>query len=159
MKHIFWICLFVLFGAKWSFAADPQHPNIDMASWLAGNWKGEGFGGIADEIWAQPAGGTMMGMFRLVKDGKVSFSEFEQLIEQDNGLVFRVKHFTGAFVGWEEKDKSIDFKLLSATQNEIHFDGLTLIKVDDRTCKHVIRLRDKATGQSKDVEIIYHRVD
>jgi Domain of unknown function (DUF6265) len=159
MKHIFWTCLLVLLGAKWSFTVDVQQPKIDLVRWLAGNWKGEAFGGIADEIWTSPAGGTMMGMFRLVENGKVSFFEFEQLVEQDNRLVFRVKHFTSGFVGWEEKDKSIDFKFLSATKNEIHFDGLTLIEVDDRTCKHVIRLQDKATGQSKDVEIIYHRVD
>ena len=98
-------------------------------------------------------------MFRLMKDGKLSFCEFEQIVEQDNSLVFKVKHFTSAFVGWEEKDKSIDFKLLSASENEIHFDGLTLIKIDDKTCRLVVRLSDKTTGRTKDVEIVYHRED
>jgi hypothetical protein len=99
----------------------------------------------------------MMGMFRLIDHGKVTFSEFEEIVEQDSLLIFKVKHFTPAFVGWEEKEKSIEFKFLSSTENEIHFDGLTLIKIDEKTCKHVIRLKDKATGQTKDVEILYHR--
>jgi len=128
-----------------------------MVSWLAGSWKGEAFGGTAEEIWSQPVGGTMMGMFRLINKGKVEFSEFEEIVEQDNGLVFRVKHFTSAFVGWEEKEKSIDFKFLSSTKNEIHFDGLTLIKIDENTCKCVVKISEKATGRTKDVEILYYR--
>jgi hypothetical protein len=157
MRHIVWSLFVFVCTVNFAASVEPQRPNIETVSWLAGNWKGEAFGGIVEEIWSQPAGGTMMGMFRLIKDGKVSFSEFEEIVDQDNGLVFRVKHFTSAFVGWEEKEKSIDFKFLSSTENEIHFDGLTLIKIDERTCKHVIRLKDKTTGQTKDVEILYHR--
>ena len=99
----------------------------------------------------------MMGMFRLIDKEKVTFSEFEEIVEQGNLLIFRVKHFTSAFVGWEEKEKSVDFKLLSSTENEVRFDGLTLIKIDEETCKHIIKLTDKATGRTKDVEILYHR--
>lgn len=99
----------------------------------------------------------MMGMFRLIDHGKVAFSEFEEIAEQDNLLIFKVKHFTSAFVGWEEKEKSVDFKLLSSTGNEIHFDGLTLIKIDEKTCKCVIKISENATGKTKDVEILYHR--
>jgi hypothetical protein len=128
-----------------------------MVRWLSGSWKGEAFGGTVEEIWSQPAGGTMMGMFRLIDKEKVTFSEFEEIVEQGNLLIFRVKHFTSAFVGWEEKEKSVDFKLLSSTENEVRFDGLTLIKINEETCKHVITLSDKATGKTKDVEILYHR--
>ena len=99
----------------------------------------------------------MIGMFRLIDKDKVAFCEFEEIAVQDNLLVFRVKHFTPAFVGWEEKDKSVDFKFLSSTENEVRFDGLTLTRIDENTCKHTIRLLDKATGKTKDIEILYHR--
>lgn len=153
------LLVFGIFVCTVSFAAsvEPQGANIETLSWLSGSWKGEAFGGIVEEIWSQPVGGTMMGMFRLIDKEKVAFSEFEEIVEQDNLLVFRVKHFTSAFVGWEEKEKSVDFKLLSSTENEVRFDGLTLIKIDENTCKHVIKLKDKTTGQTKDVEILYHR--
>jgi Domain of unknown function (DUF6265) len=131
--------------------------SIDIISWLAGSWKGEAFGGDVEEIWSQPIGGTMIGMFRMSSKGKVQFMEFEEIVEQDGSLVFKVKHFTQAFIGWEEKEKSIEFPLVSTADNEAHFDGLRIIKIDDKTCKHVVTLKDKATGQIKDVEIVYHR--
>jgi len=157
MRNVFLV--FGIFFCTVNFAesVDSQKPNIEAVSWLAGSWSGEAFGGTAEEIWSQPIGGTMMGMFRLVEKGKVTFSEFEEIVEQEGLLIFKVKHFTSAFVGWEEKEKSVDFKFLSSTENEIHFDGLTLIKIDEKTCKHVIKLKDKTTGQTKDVEILYHR--
>jgi len=91
-------------------AQDSQPVRIDAIAWMAGNWKGQAFGGEAEETWSRPAGGMMMGMFRLVDKGKVEFLEFEQIIEQEQALVFKVKHFTAAFVGWEEKEKAIEFK-------------------------------------------------
>ncbi len=30
--------------------------SIEDVAWLAGNWKGEGFGGIVEEAWAPPLG-------------------------------------------------------------------------------------------------------
>ena len=88
-----------------------QPASIEDVAWLAGNWKGEGFGAIVEEAWAPPLGGTMMGMFRLVNDDKVNFYEL-MLIQEDEGtLVLRVKHFSSEFEAWEEKDGSIDFRL------------------------------------------------
>jgi hypothetical protein len=157
MRHSFYVCLVFLCTASFQVTAESQHSDIKVLRWFSGSWKGEAFGGIAEETWSQPVGGTMTGMFRLIKNGKVAFSEFEEIVEQDNLLIFRVKHFTSAFVGWEDKDKSVDFKLLSSTENEVHFDGLTLVKVDENTCKCIVKQEDKATGKTKDVEILYHR--
>jgi len=47
---------------------------------------------------------------------------------------------------------------LSAKENELRFNGLTVVKVDANTCKHIVTLKDKGTNQTKDVEILYHRV-
>lgn len=157
MKRICSVCVVLLMGLKCALTLEPQRQDINIVGWLAGNWKGEAFGGIAEETWSQPAGESMIGMFRLIDNGKMAFSEFEEIVEQDNLLIFKVKHFSPAFVGWEEKEKSVDFKLLSSTENEIRFDGLTLAKIDNNTCKFVIKIEDKATGKTKDVEILYHR--
>jgi Domain of unknown function (DUF6265) len=148
------LSLLVVFASK---AQNAQPTSINMIAWLAGSWKGEAFGGEVEEIWSQPVGGTMMGMFRTVEKDKTSLSEFEQIVEQDSTLIFKVKHFTSAFVGWEEKDKCVEFRLLSSIGNQVHFDGLTWIKIDENTCKAIITLQDKATGKTRDVEIVYHR--
>ena len=47
-------------------------------SWLAGNWKGEAFGGQFEENWSKPSAGSMLFNFKLVTDGKVIFYELGQ---------------------------------------------------------------------------------
>ena len=64
----------------------PGPASIEEVAWLAGNWKGEGFGGIVEECWTPSLGGTMMGMFRLVNDGVIKFYE---LMVLDTYLVMR----------------------------------------------------------------------
>lgn len=113
-------------------AQNSQPVRIDRIAWLAGSWRGQAFGGEVEEIWNPPAGGMMTGMFRLIDKGKVTFMEFEQIVEQENSLVFKVKHFAPAFIGWEEKEKAVEFKLLSAGENELRFDGLTVVNIDSR---------------------------
>ena len=55
-------------------AAGKDTHSVAELSWLAGHWRGEGLGGQCEEIWSAPQAGTMMGTFRLMKDGEVQFS-------------------------------------------------------------------------------------
>jgi Domain of unknown function (DUF6265) len=96
----------------------------DMA-WLAGGWSGTGLGGVSEEIWSRPAGGTMMGTYRLIKADKPVFYEMLLLVESEGTLTLRLKHFHPNFVGWEEKDKSVDFKFVKKDGNRVYFSGLT----------------------------------
>ncbi len=107
--------------------------SIEDVAWLAGNWKGEGFGGIIEEAWAPPLGGTMMGMFRLVNDDKVNFYELMVLEESEGSLVLRVKHFTSEFEAWEEKEESIAFRLVRLGDKQAFFSGLTIHRIDEET--------------------------
>ena len=67
--------------------------------WLIGHWKGTGLGGVSEEIWAEPAGGVMMGMYRLILNGKPSFYEFIHLAEENGSLVMKLKHFNPDLTG------------------------------------------------------------
>ena len=49
---------------------------LSRMSWLEGHWRGDGFGGVCEEIWGPVLGETRMGMFRLVRDDKIVFYEF-----------------------------------------------------------------------------------
>ncbi len=117
----------------WRLPKEATRPaaKVADAAWLVGSWTGTGLGGEVDEVWLPPRDGAMHGVFRLQKDGKLSFSEFMTIAEIDGSLILRIKHFTPAFVGWEEKDRSIDFRFISAGRDELRFDGLTFRRSAD----------------------------
>lgn len=114
----------------------------DMA-WLAGQWTGPGLGGVCEENWSAPAGGAMMGMFRLVKDGAVVFYEFLTLVEQEGSLVLKLKHFNPDLTGWEEKKDFVSFRLLRRTPEAMLFDGLTFKRMGPDRFDVFLALRGK----------------
>lgn len=105
--------------------------SVDELAWLAGHWRGEGLGGECEEIWSAPMAGTMMGSFRLTKQGEVQFYELLVLTRDGDDIVMKVKHFTPEFVGWEEKEDAVTFVLEHVEPNRARFEGLTLERNGD----------------------------
>lgn len=105
-------------------AASPPATLGGMA-WLAGSWTGDALGGQVEEIWSPPQAGAMMGMFRLLREGKTVFYELMTLVEENGSLVLRVKHFNPDLTGWEDKGASVDFALVAVDGDRFFFDGLT----------------------------------
>lgn len=128
-------------------ATPTKRPTVDDLAWIAGHWQGEAMGGSFEETWNPPFGGTMMGMFKFVKNDEVAFYEILNILEENGKLLVRLKHFDKGLVGWEEKDKSIEFPFISMTKNEAIFDGLKFFRVDDDTLKIVVTMKngDKST--------------
>src|SRR5687767_4764549 len=62
-------------------------------AWMAGEWVDEQGANLTEEIWAAPAGDSMMGMWRLVSGGRVKLFEFLTLVQEEQGPVFRLRHF------------------------------------------------------------------
>jgi len=116
--------------------------SVEDFAWLAGHWRGEGFGAQVEEIWSRPLGGTMVGTFRLVKEDKVEFYEIVLLERDAEGFAMKVKHFSGDFTAWEEKADSVDFRLESVEKNHAIFKGLTL-KRDGDALEIKLRMRSK----------------
>jgi hypothetical protein len=104
--------------------SSPPATIADMA-WLAGHWVGDALGGVSEEIWSEPRAGSMMGMYRLVRDGKTIFYELLTVVEEKGSLMLRLKHFNPDLTGWEEKLKTIDFPLVSKSDGAVHFDGMS----------------------------------
>lgn len=99
---------------------------IDQMAWLAGTWSGSGFGGVNEEIWSAPRHGTMMGMYRMLKDGQPMVYELLTLGETDAGsLVLRLKHFHPDMRGWEERDESLAWPLVAVRDGRLYFEGIT----------------------------------
>jgi hypothetical protein len=111
-------------------AKSPQATIADMA-WLAGHWVGPALGGEAEEIWSPPSGGSMMGMYRLVREGKPVFYELMTLTEEEGSLILRLKHFNPDLTGWEEKHKTIDFPLVALEERIVQFEGISFHREGD----------------------------
>ncbi|MCB0371789.1 MAG: hypothetical protein KDD31_02135 [Muricauda sp.] len=135
-----------------------QSPKASLTdvSWITGHWTGEAFGGTAEEIWSEPMGESMMFVFRLVKDGKVSFYEIGHIQKLDQSLVLQLKHFDGNLRGWEERDTTIDFKLVKLERNKAYFEGLTMERVSkDQMNVYVLIEQD---GKTEEILFEYKRV-
>lgn len=112
---------------------DSDSPKATLAdiTWMEGHWKGTAFGGITEEIWSPPLGGSMMFSFKLVIDRAVKFYELGHIRELDGTLVFELKHFEGDLKGWEEKEEVQRFRLVKVDGNRLYFEGFTFEKASE----------------------------
>ena len=129
--------------------------NLEDVSWIQGHWKGEAFGGIAEEIWSPPLGDSMMFSFKLVADVKVVFYELGGIRQVDGTLIFQLKHFGNDFKGWEEKDETIDAKLVKIEGNRIYFEGFTFEKVSENEIAIYVLIEEK--DKTEEVKFKYYR--
>ena len=128
----------------------------DLA-WLAGTWTGEGLGGTIDEAWSDPGAGSMVGYFRLVKDGKPVFYELLTLLEVDGSVEMRLKHVNPDMTGWEEKNAFVTFKLVKHDATGAWFSGLTFKRIGPDQIEGYIALRDRTTGIVREEKLTYRR--
>ena len=92
-------------------AAELTDP-IDQLAWLAGSWSGAALGGEAEEVWSLPAADSMIGMFRLIQDGRIVVTEFVTIEARGEEITYRFKHFDLALDSWE--DEALSFTLTEA---------------------------------------------
>lgn len=98
---------------------------ISEMKWLAGQWLGEDMGGLTEEVWSFPKGDAMMGVFRFIKNEKTVFYELMTIRQEKNSLILRLKHFNPNLTGWEEKDKTFNFRFVAKKNGVFHFEGMT----------------------------------
>jgi hypothetical protein len=133
-------------NTKIAIAAEPEQtlaPTLENIRWIAGNWKANAFGGIAEENWSEPSGGSMMATFKLIVDNEVTFYEIETISEVNNSLILRLKHFNNDLKGWETKDETVDFPLIKITKNKAIFEGMTFESVDENNMIVYVALKQK----------------
>jgi len=110
-------------------AAGSPEADLGAVAWIAGHWRGEALGGVTEEIWSPPLGGSMMASFKLAVGDQVKFYELETILEEGDTLILKLKHFSSNLHGWEEKDETVDFKLVKVTDRKVYFDGMTFENV------------------------------
>ena len=128
---------------KLADGAKSPSASIKDIAWLAGNWSGTGMGGVSDETWGTPNNGVMVGTYRLVINNKPIFYEMMWMMEHEGSLILRLKHFSSELVGWEEKDKTVDFRFVNKTGNRVNFSGLTYEQTSKNKLTIYLALRQK----------------
>ena len=129
MKNIIILLVLAIGLNSFSQEKDTLEPKLENIAWIAGTWHGEAFGGITEEIWSEPSGGSMMATFKLIVDEKVQFYEIEVIREIEDSLILQLKHFDSDLKGWETKNETIDFPLIEITETKVIFEGMTFEKI------------------------------
>lgn len=139
------IIVYLIFTTSILIAQEKKtlEPKLKNISWISGNWKGEAFGGLTEENWSEPSGGSMMATFKLINDGKVSFYEIEIVREVENTLILQLKHFNNDLKGWETKNETVDFPLKEITPTKAVFEGMTFEKVNDNEMNVYVDIHQK----------------
>jgi len=103
----------------------PPPARIGAGRWMEGDWVGTGLGGTAEAAWLAPLAGNMAGVYRGVRDGRVTFFEILTLVEAGNSLAIRLKNFDTDLRGWEPKEKTVDFNLVRTEPGALYLGGMT----------------------------------
>ncbi len=156
MKNIIIILVLAIGLNSFSQEKETLEPKLENIAWIAGTWHGEAFGGITEEIWSEPSGGSMMATFKLIVDEKVQFYEIEVIREIEDSLILQIKHFGSDLKGWETKDETVDFPLREITENKVVFEGMTFEKVSSNEMNVYVDIKNE-NGTVETVKFNYKK--
>ena len=100
----------------------------------------------------------MMFVFKLVTKGKVQFYEVGHIQQKEGTLILQLKHFHNSLKGWEEKDETVDFRLVKLEDNRVYFDGFTIEKINKNEINMYVVIGHK-DGSSEEVKFNYKRME
>lgn len=69
-------------------ASSPVLADVEKLTWLAGDWCGTNHGVFNEESWFAPRDGSLVGMHRDTRNGKLAGFEFFRIVEDGDDLVF-----------------------------------------------------------------------
>jgi hypothetical protein len=83
--------------------------------WMAGCWSGQQGPMTFEEQWTKPVGGNMLGLARMLKGGKVVFTEFLRIDARNDTLVYTPRIGT--------KQGPVEFTLKSQSDTQVVFEN------------------------------------
>ena len=110
MRHKI-VCLLAL--AIMPASASPD--SISGLAWLSGCWAAINQETGSREQWMPPAGGTMLGMNRTVRDSKTVAFEFMRIVEHDDGGL--------EFIASPSGQSTASFLMVSVKDREVIFEN------------------------------------
>jgi len=120
-------------------------PSVEDLGWLAGHWAGdsEELGGLAEEGWFGPAGGSMSGLFRLVSGDEVRVFELMLIEQEGDDIFYRFKHVGPGYREWEEQP--LEYRLIELDERRVVFESATSEPESDAPRQIVYERTDDAT--------------
>lgn len=89
--------------------------DLDELTWLAGCWSSTDGEAGSGEVWTAPAGGSMLGLARTVRDGRTVAVEFLQIRERDDG--------TAELIALPSGQGETRFRLLESSSRHVLFEN------------------------------------
>lgn len=133
---------------------------VDQLGWLAGSWRGEGYGGPATEVYSAPEGGQISGHF-VQQDGKggVAFYEIMQIVPRGGSLVYRLRHFNYDLTGWEDAKagKAVEFPLVKIEGDTVWWNGMTMRREGADAMVVWVRIDGEGGAPDKEIAFRYRR--
>jgi hypothetical protein len=83
--------------------------------WLSGCWAAVGAAAGSGEYWMPPAGGSMLGMSRTIREGRTVAHEFILIVEDGEGGI--------RFVASPSGQPSASFQLVRVSDDEVVFEN------------------------------------
>jgi hypothetical protein len=88
---------------------------------ITGNWVYYDDTTYMEEYWSEIVENNLTGTFKLIKNGEVQFYEFMTITASGEDYFLKIKHFDKNFVGWENSDDYMEFKLIKSEQKVLEF--------------------------------------
>ena len=100
---------------------------IDQVAWISGAWTGTLNDRTIEQHWMTPLAGSMVAMYRSIRDNKPTLYELLAIEQEGTSLVLRVKHFAPGpgLVSQEAKDESSNHTLVSLGDRKAVFEAST----------------------------------
>ena len=115
------LCLTLV--ASTALGASPSG-ELEALGWLAGEWQGDGPTGRVDVFWLPPGAGTMAGVFRRIREGRVLGYTIATVVETDGSLALRFKRFDHGLAGRESQESPTPRRLVTLSDSEVAFEGI-----------------------------------
>jgi hypothetical protein len=133
---------------------------LQSLAFLSGRWTSDSEEGDQEEDWSQPIGGSMVGTFRVVKDGNAVFYEFWAIEVEDGKAIFKMKHFDRGLLGWEEKADMVRLTAKVGDGQDVLFsrpDGSLTLRYERKGDELISTLRRVKDGKAKEDVFRLHR--
>jgi len=89
--------------------------SVSDLAWLSGCWAASNQEVGSGEQWMPPAGGTMLGVNRTVRDSKTVAFEFIRIVDQDDGDI--------VFIASPSGQSTASFSMVSLNDREVIFEN------------------------------------
>lgn len=156
MNHsAFLFTLPILLFTSLSVSAAEYPRVIEKLSWLSGCWEERKESKSIEEFWTKPNGQTMLGLSRVIKNGKTVSFEFMRLVETEAGI---------DFIALPKGQEQASFHLAGPASEELVFENpnhdfpqkIIYRKVSDKEI--FARIEGKEKGISRHMDFAYKRV-